>query len=111
MSSVMIQRARVHVMSTRTMDRGSGGLVVYTKNKYRVDDTTTIYRLDENGNKGQAFYAPVTEFQNEDGKSVYAAVFPTLLAGSYKVYRPSTTTSGAKNITVFPGNLAEVSYA
>lgn len=86
---------------------GSGGLIVRTRSAFN-GSTITLYRLDENGNNGQALYASILEYKGENN-SEYAAVFPTLLSGNYKAIEPGYTTVG-KNVTVFPGNTAQVDF-
>jgi hypothetical protein len=85
-----------------------GSLVVNVKSWYE-GDTITVYRLNEQGQQGEAFYASVSEHVNGAGKAAYAAFFPTLLPGNYKVIEPGYTAIG-KSVTVFPGNVAQVNY-
>jgi hypothetical protein len=86
------------------------GALVVKAMSWQKGKTTTVYRLDEHGKPGQAFYAHVSEYADGAGKTVYAAVFPTLMPGNYKVYEPGYTTVGEKIITVFPGCIAQVTY-
>jgi hypothetical protein len=103
MSVVAYKRVRV------VQSAGVGRLIVYGVS-WSKGKTTTIYRLDEHGKKGSAYYASVNEFKAEDGKSLYAAVFPMLAPGNYRVYEPGYTSCGERTITIFPGNTAEVTY-
>jgi hypothetical protein len=85
----------------------AGRLVVFAP-EWRTG-TITIYILDEKGKQGQAYYAELRPYTTNDGKKVKAAVFSPLLPANYKVIEPGYSTTG-RNITVFPGEVAEVDF-
>jgi hypothetical protein len=85
----------------------AGRLIVYAS-AWRKG-TITVYMLDTNGKEGQAFYAELKPSTTGDGKAVKAAVFSPLPPGNYKVIQPGYSSIG-RNITVFPGGVAEVDY-
>lgn len=87
----------------------SGGLLVY-KRSGSPGKTTTIYALNENGQRGQPYYASLKEYTAKNGERVKAAVFPWLPAGNYLVFEPGFTTYGERRITIFPGHVAETTY-
>lgn len=71
--------------------------------------TATIYQLDSQDKRVQPYYAQVTRYETDDGKTVYAAVFPALPPGNYATCEPGYTYEG-KKVTVFPGSIAQVNY-
>ena len=88
-----------------------GALVVYTAQRYKIGETTTVYALNSNGEEGQPYYVPVDERTADSGEIVFVAIFPRLPEGNYIVYDPGgTVIGGLKNITVFAGEVSEVKY-
>jgi hypothetical protein len=85
----------------------AGGLIVYAS--AGLKGTITVYRLDEQGKQGQPFYAELKPYTTGEGKAVAAAVFSPLPPANYKVIEPGYSTIG-RNVTVFPGEVAEVDY-
>ena len=106
---------RFGIVVVDVSNREYGALIVYPihptiKNHLSVGTTTTIYALDNNGKKSQAYYVPIKKYTTHDGSPVHAAVFPKLPVGNYVVYLPGSTNYGEKKVTIFPGSVAEVSY-
>lgn len=80
-----------------------GALIV----KCRCDDRDiTAWTLDAKDTKGQPYYAQSRSVKTSDGRSITAAVFPTLPVGNYQVYNPW---GPDRKVTVFPGVVSEVS--
>lgn len=110
----IIKRAR-EGPGEHTFDVGSllgssyGALVVY--GRYSIVGTiTTVYALNEKGQKDRPYYASLEEYIGANGKTVMAAVFPVLSPGDYIVNRPGFASYDGRKITIFPGHVAETTY-
>lgn len=90
--------------------RGASGALVVVKRFGSPGETTTIYSLTQNDQRGQPYYASLKEYTAQNGERVKAAVFPRLPPGNYLVFEPGFTTYGQRRITIFPGHVAEATY-
>lgn len=103
MSSIVTRQVRIaHIAGVAV-----GRLIVYASAGRKA--TITVYMLDEHGKQGQPFYAELKPYTMGDDTTVAAAVFSPLPPANYKVIEPGYSTFG-RNVTVFPGEVAEVDY-
>ena len=99
---------RVRVEGTALgLDEATGALVVYAPKGRRGEAVRLLPGLGSGG-EDRPVIATVVE-REVDGRRVFAAVFPRLPAGGYRVFGPGRDPR-ATGVTVFAGAVAEVDW-